>query len=115
MQQAPRKNGRKKKKQWVNMDDDYYDTCDLDNLPTDLPPALKTLSIWGNEFLKNRATIHTKFSEELFGRERNYSATIHKIAIFRRDLFAVTNVLEVSGDTIVMHMRYIYNFELSLL
>ncbi|KAL6189146.1 hypothetical protein ACLB2K_040536 [Fragaria x ananassa] len=64
--QAPRKNGRKKKKQWVDMDDDFYDTCDLDNLPADLPPALKTLSIWGNEFLKNRATIDTKFSEELF-------------------------------------------------
>ncbi|KAL6202384.1 hypothetical protein ACLB2K_026092 [Fragaria x ananassa] len=95
--QAPRKYGRKKTKQWVDTD---KDDDDLEHLPADLPPALLSLSKWGNEFLKDRATIHTKLSKDLFGTER-------KIALFRSDLFAFTNVQEVAGDTIVMYMSFL--------
>ncbi|KAL6213052.1 hypothetical protein ACLB2K_012500 [Fragaria x ananassa] len=95
--QAPRKYGRKKTKQWVDTD---KDDDDLEHLPADLPPALLSLSKWGNEFLKDRATIHTKLSKDLFGTER-------KIVLFRSDLFAFTNVQEVAGDTIGMYMSFL--------
>ncbi|XP_062015019.1 uncharacterized protein LOC133731647 isoform X2 [Rosa rugosa] len=78
-----------------------FDHDDLDNLPPKLPLPLKELCQWANIFLKNGVTIHTTLGEEIFGRPR-------KVAIFRRDVYAMTHMKEISNSTIVMYMSCLY-------
>ncbi|XP_061993652.1 uncharacterized protein LOC133711563 [Rosa rugosa] len=78
-----------------------FDHDDLDNLPPKLPLPLKELCHWANIFLKNGVTIHTTLGEEIFGRPR-------KVAIFRRDVYALTHMKEISNNTIVMYMSCLY-------
>ncbi|PRQ48818.1 hypothetical protein RchiOBHm_Chr2g0114971 [Rosa chinensis] len=89
---------RRKKK---DIYDDFFYHDDLDKLPLNLPPPLKTLATWANDNLKDEITIHTTLGEELFGYPK-------KVAIFRRDVYAMTNMKEFSGSCIVMYMSFIY-------
>ncbi|XP_061988645.1 uncharacterized protein LOC133712759 [Rosa rugosa] len=89
---------RRKKKDTY---DDFFDHDDLDKLPPNLPPPLKTLATWANDNLKDGITIHTTLGEELFGYRK-------KVAIFRRDVYAMTNMEEVSAGCVVMYMSFLY-------
>ncbi|XP_061990041.1 uncharacterized protein LOC133708584 [Rosa rugosa] len=80
-------------------DDDDHD--DLQNLPAKLPLPLKMLCQWANTFLKDGFTIHTTLGEELLGHPK-------KVAIFRRDVYAMTNMKEISNGSLVMYMSYLY-------
>ncbi|XP_040371537.1 uncharacterized protein LOC112184523 isoform X2 [Rosa chinensis] len=80
-------------------DDDHHD--DLENLPVKLPLPLKMLCQWANTFLKDGVTIHTSLGEELFGHPK-------KVAIFRRDVYAMTNMKEILSSSLVMYMSYLH-------
>ncbi|XP_040361684.1 uncharacterized protein LOC121049161 [Rosa chinensis] len=89
---------RRKKK---DIYDEDFDHDDLDKLPPNLPPPLKTLATWANDNLKDGITIHITLGEELFG-------YLKKVAIFRRDVYAMTNMKEVSAGCIVMYRSFLY-------
>ncbi|PRQ32205.1 putative transposase, Tnp1/En/Spm [Rosa chinensis] len=97
-EQGNRKIGKKKRR---DMYDDDFDHDDLDILPPKLPLPLKELCQWANTFLKNGVTIHTKLGEEIFGRPR-------KVAIFRRDVYAMAHMKEISNNIIEMYMSCLY-------
>ncbi|XP_040361933.1 uncharacterized protein LOC112164156 [Rosa chinensis] len=83
-------------------DDDDHD--DLQNLPAKLPLPLKMLCQWANTFLKDGFTIHTTLGEDLFGHPK-------KVAIFRRDVYAMTNMKEISNGSLVMYMRFVVHIK----
>ena len=87
---------KKKKKKKVCFNDP--DDVDLDTLPAKLPAALKVLCQWASKSLKNGLSIHTTLDNEIFGFQT-------KVAIFRRDIHAITNLTEISAQAIVFYMR----------
>ncbi|XP_062006884.1 uncharacterized protein LOC133724182 [Rosa rugosa] len=98
IEQKITKRANPKKRIRDSFDDDNED---LENLPTNLPLPVKDLCMWAKTELMDGATIHTTFGGEIFGHSR-------KAVIFRRDIYNMANMLEVSGGVIVFYMSYIY-------
>ncbi|KAM5573609.1 hypothetical protein ABKV19_013246 [Rosa sericea] len=98
IEQKKTKRANPKKRIRDSFDDDNED---LENLPTNLPLPVKDLCMWAKTELMDGATIHTTFGGEIFGHSR-------KAVIFRRDIYNMANMLEVSGGVIVFYMSYIY-------
>jgi hypothetical protein len=84
------------KKRKRDFGDDDQD--DLPILPPNLPVPLRNLCLWAKDALRNGATIHTILSEQVFGSSR-------KVYVFRRDIYALANMKELSASCIVMYMR----------
>lgn len=84
------------KKRKRDFGDDDQD--DLPILSPNLPVPLRNLCMWAKDALRNGATIHTTLSEEVFGSPR-------KVYVFRRDIYAMASMKELSGSCIVMYMR----------
>ncbi|XP_040367479.1 uncharacterized protein LOC112180552 [Rosa chinensis] len=100
---APAPGGKKKPKRKIPnrpQKDMFDDKEDLQILPSNLPAPLKDLCIWANIGLRNGATIHATFGPELFGHP-------HKAFVFRKDIYAMTHLLEISGSCIVFYMSYL--------
>ncbi|XP_040368009.1 uncharacterized protein LOC112180636 [Rosa chinensis] len=104
-EKAPPKAIQQKKKNRANtkkrMRNVFDDNEDLENLPPNLPTTLKDLCTWGNNFLRDRVTIHTTFAADLFGRSK-------KVCLLRSDLYTMANKLEVSNHVLVFYMSYLH-------
>lgn len=87
------KKPRKRKRDFC---DDYDE--DLQNLPSNMPEALRKLCMWANDGLRVGATIQTIMSEQVFGSPR-------KTYVFRSDIYAMAHMKELSASCIVMYMR----------
>ncbi|PRQ47017.1 putative transposase, Tnp1/En/Spm [Rosa chinensis] len=90
IEQKKTKRANPKKRSKDSFDDDNED---LENLLTNLPLPVKDLCMWAKTGLMDGATIHTTFGGEIFGHSR-------KAVIFRRDIYNMANMLEVSGGAL---------------
>jgi hypothetical protein len=84
---------KKRKKDFSDDDQDDFQILS----PNVLVP-LNNLCLWAKNALTNGATIHTTLSEQVFGFPR-------KTYIFRRDIYAMANMKELSASCIVMYIR----------
>ncbi|XP_040375666.1 uncharacterized protein LOC121053154 [Rosa chinensis] len=99
---ADAKKKLKRKNQKKRTMDMFEDNEDLRNLPPNLPTAVSALCIWANHELRDGATIYTTFDAEIFGHQR-------KAVVFRSDIYAMANMLELSGGCIVFFMSYLHD------
>ncbi|XP_062027082.1 uncharacterized protein LOC133743232 [Rosa rugosa] len=99
---AEAKKKLKRKNQKRTTIDMLEDNEDLGNLPPNLPTAVGALCIWANHELRDGATIYTTFDAEIFGHRR-------KAVVFRSDIYAMANMLELSGGCIVFFMSYLHD------